>query len=253
LKIVAASGAALQASAGDAIPLQVVGTMASGATTDLPAGATVSWSMPATATALAPDDDTDPSPLPDPAAQPTGTFITNPGRPDRADRAGLLYVLDAGSSANGTLTVAVTVAGVTIGDGGQTTATATIGVSPTPTGDASRGATLYGTGGANCASCHGPTGHGSAAPDSNGNYLIDGVAYDFPAPGLNTEPGNLAGDPDWNAALLAMSARSDVDNGGITLRAPMPDWLTRPNAATGKPLTTQDFADIYTFLMTESQ
>jgi hypothetical protein len=84
-------------------------------------------------------------------------------------------------------------------------------------------------------------------------YVLDGQPYDYPAPGLNAEPGNVAGDPDWNAALLAFAARADVDNAGVALRVPMPDWLATPNPATGKPLTTQDFADIYAFLRTQTQ
>jgi hypothetical protein len=83
--------------------------------------------------------------------------------------------------------------------------------------------------------------------------VIDGETYDFPALGLNAEPGNVGNDPAWNAALLAFSARSDVDNAGVTLRVPMKDWLQNANPAVGKPLTTQDFADIYAFLRTQTQ
>ena len=240
-----------QALAGDAIALKVVATTGDGGTVDLPAGVGVSWSMPGAVTALPADDDTDPSPLPAAGAQPTAAFISVPGRPDRGDPDGLLYFLDAGSVQNGAVQLEATLSGTTTSDAGQLTAT--IGVSPAPAGDWNRGAVLYGAGGANCARCHGPTGHGSTAPTSAGTYVIGDGSYDFPAPGLNAEPGNLAGDPAWNAALLATSARSDVDNGGVTLRFPMPDWLTRPNPTTGQPLTTQDFADIYAFLKTQTQ
>jgi len=43
-----------------------------------------------------------------------------------------------------------------------------------------------------------------------------------------------------------------MGNGGITLRAPMPDWLAEPNPATGAPLATQDLADMYAFLKTQT-
>jgi hypothetical protein len=43
-----------------------------------------------------------------------------------------------------------------------------------------------------------------------------------------------------------------MDNGGVALRLPMPDWLSTPNPATGAPLATQDFADIYAFLKTQT-
>jgi hypothetical protein len=49
--------------------------------------------------------------------------------------------------------------------------------------------------------------------------------------------------------LLAVAARSDMDNGGLELRTPMPDWLS--DDATGALLSTQDFADIYAYLMTQ--
>jgi hypothetical protein len=79
------------------------------------------------------------------------------------------------------------------------------------------------------------------------------VTYAYPAPGINAEPGNLASDPSWNAALLALAARADIDNRGVALRLPMPDWLASPDPATGHLLTTQDFADIYAFLKTQTQ
>ena len=36
-----------------------------------------------------------------------------------------------------------------------------------------------------------------------------------------------------------------MDNQGVALRAPMPDWLHQP-------LGTQDFADMYAFLKTQT-
>jgi hypothetical protein len=43
-----------------------------------------------------------------------------------------------------------------------------------------------------------------------------------------------------------------MDNSGIVLRLPMADWLASPNPATGQALSTQDFADIYAFLKTQT-
>jgi mono/diheme cytochrome c family protein len=88
--------------------------------------------------------------------------------------------------------------------------------------------------GANCATCHGATGQGTT---------------DFP--GLNNMPDHVAGDPDWNASLVAMSARSDMDDLGVSLDLAMPRWLTR-TSSTGQPLSPSDFADIYAFLKTQT-
>jgi hypothetical protein len=59
------------------------------------------------------------------------------------------------------------------------------------------------------------------------------------------------GDPARNAALFAMSARADMDNGGLTLREPMPDWLVT-HEANGNPPTTQDLVDICAFMKTQT-
>jgi mono/diheme cytochrome c family protein len=237
LSIVASPDAALQGVAGDALALKVVQ-----GTGDLPAGATVSWSGATHVTALAPTS-TAPSPLPPAGAEPTAAFIDNPGRPDRnADLAGVLFILDPGTQDSAALKITATVSGSVTGS-----ATVTIPVGPTPAGDASHGSTAYA---ANCASCHGAMAAGSP-PGPNGRFTLEGATYPYPAPGLNTGAGNLGSDPTWNAPLLAMASRADMDNGGLTLRVPMPDWLETPGAATGDPLTTQDFADIYAFLKTE--
>lgn len=50
-----------------------------------------------------------------------------------------------------------------------------------------------------------------------------------------------------------MASRSDIDNGGVTLQVPMPDWLSVPNPTTAQRLSTQDFADVYAFLKTQTQ
>jgi mono/diheme cytochrome c family protein len=245
----ATSSASLQAVAGDALPLKVVVVDDDGSTHDLPADATVTWTSPATVTAL-PSDSTADSPIPAPGAQPTAGWIANPGRTDLGTSlANVLFVFDAGTTPNGSLQVSATVTGGTpSGD-----VTASIAVGPTPAGDATRGATLYGATGANCAECHGATGHGSPEGPDATSFTIMGATYDFPSPGLNAEDGNVAGDPEWTPALLAVSAYSAMDNGGLTLRLPMPGWLAQPNSTTGKPFTAQDFADIYAFLKTQTQ
>jgi mono/diheme cytochrome c family protein len=142
---------------------------------------------------------------------------------------------------------------VTASIAGGGNAFAVIDVAPAPTGDAGRGAVLYGESGANCARCHGATGHGTDPDDNGTTYTYDNAVYDFPAPGLNAEPGNLANDPSWNAALLGVAAASDVDNGGVTLRAPMPDYLVSTNDEHPQTLTAQDYADLYAFLQTQTQ
>jgi mono/diheme cytochrome c family protein len=243
------SNASLQAVAGDAIPLKVVVVDGDDSTHDLPAGAAVAWTSPAAVEAM-PSDSTADSPIPAPGAQPIAGWIGNPGRADlAASLANVLFIFDAGTAPNGSLQVSATVTGGSpSGD-----VTASIAVGPTPAGDATRGATLYGTGGANCAECHGATAHGSPEGADATSFVIMGKPYDFPAPGLNAEDGNVAGDPDWTPALLAVSAYSGMDNGGLTLRLPMPGWLAERNPATGQTLTTQDFADLYAFLKTQTQ
>jgi len=248
LAIVTASGGPLQAVAGDAIALKVVQVMADGSTHDLPKGASVEWTSPDTIATLPPMS-TAPSPLPAIGAQPTAAWIDNTGRPDLAtDLANTLFALDPGTEQNGTVQVSATVSGMTPAG----TVVASVGIDPTPAGVWTRGATLYGSAGANCAGCHGPTGHGSAGAPEATSYTMAGTAYPFPAPGINAEPGNAASDPAWNAPLFAVAARADMDNLGVTLRLPMPDSLTTPNPTTGEPLSTQDLADIYAFLKTQT-
>jgi mono/diheme cytochrome c family protein len=250
LQIVTASGTSPSAVAGDAVALKVVLVEPDGTMGDLPGDAKVVWTLPLPVVTLPPESIAD-SPLPAPGADPTGAWIENVSRPDvAADLRNAVFVLDPGTVQNATLEVSARIAGA-LPDGGSVTAD--IPVDPTPAGDWTRGAALYGAAGANCAQCHGPTGHGTPAPNGDGTYTIAGVSYDFPAPGINAEPGNCASDPAWNAALFAVSARADMDNGGVALRLPMPDWLSTPNPATGAPLTTQDFADIFAFLKTQTQ
>jgi mono/diheme cytochrome c family protein len=240
LAIVTASGDSPKGVAGDALLLKVMQ-----GTDELPADATVTWSGAPTVVALDPSS-TAASPLPATGAAPTGMFVENPGRPDVASTiADVLYLLDPGTEPDGELKVTATVTGSASG-----TASIAIPVGAALTGDAGRGATLYGKSGADCAFCHGAAAGGTAA-GKGGMYSYDGGEYSFPAPGLDTESGDLGSDPTWNAVLLAMASRADMDNGGLTLRSPMPNWLAEPNPATGSPLTTQDFADIYAFLKTQ--
>jgi hypothetical protein len=244
-QIVARSGGLLQGVAGDALALKVVVVASDGSTQDLPTGASVEWTLPDLVTTLPPGSSA-PSPLPVAADPPIAAWIDNPGRPDRnADLAGVLFLLDPGIAQNGTVAVSAIVSGVTP----RVTVKAAIGVDPTPMGDWTRGAAVYV---AACAGCHGPTGHGSPGAPTAATYSMAGGTYDFAAPGLNAEPGNLAGDPDYDAALLAVASRADMDNGGVALRFPMPDWLSQANPMTGQPLTTQDLADMYAFLKTQT-
>ncbi|HEY1546224.1 MAG TPA: c-type cytochrome [Kofleriaceae bacterium] len=220
--------------AGDALELALVEMFSDGSTQP---ATDVTWTAPATVVPLDPDSTAD-SPIPDFGAAPTAVFVDNTMRPDRNDDLpGVLFVLDAGTTAGGQTTVTAMA--------GSATATLMIPVAAAPTGNATRGATTYA---AACATCHGTMAQGTTA-NGDGSYTVDGGTYSYPAPGLDTEMGNLASDPDWNAALLAAAARSDMDNGGLELRAPMPDWLA--DNSTGALLSTQDFADIYAYLMTQ--
>jgi len=241
LEIVPAGGSSLTAAAGDAVHLTIVERLEDGTQQPLPTGALVSWSSPSTVVAL----DTDSmatSPMPAFTSAPTAIFVDNAARPDAAaSLESVLFVADAGAS-GGTTHVSASVTGSL-----TATATATITVTATPAGNATRGAPLYAAG---CAGCHGATGAGTPA-NADGTFTLGGTKYDYPAPGINAADGNLASDPDWSPALLALAARADVDNSGVVLRMPMPMWLSIP--VHGQPLTTQDFADIYAFLQTQTQ
>jgi hypothetical protein len=253
LRIVTVSGAPMVASAGDALALKIVEVAADGSTSDLPAGAKVVWTAPDVLAALAPNTQA-PSLVPPsataPGYPPSAAWIDNTARTDRnGNLASVLFVFDPGTIQNAAVKVAASVSGgAASGD-----VEAGVVVWPTPAGNATRGKTLYGESSANCARCHGPSGHGSLDVPQATAYTIAGETYAYPAPGINAESGNLASDPNWNAALFAVAARADIDNHGVALRTPMPDWLTHPVASTGQPLATQDFADIYAFLRTQTQ
>jgi mono/diheme cytochrome c family protein len=247
MQIVTVAGGPLTAVAGDAVALKVVETLSDGSTQDLPAGAQVAWSGPPTVTATAPDATPADTPYPATGAAPTAFWIANPSRTDRAaDLGGVLFVLDAGSAAGGLVPVTAAVTG-TSHDG---SASVSIAIAAGPDGDATRGATLYGAAGANCAECHGATGQGSPASTDGTNFSIDGQTYSFPAPGLDAEPGNAGAE--WSAPLFAIASRADLDDGAVSLRLPMPDWLVGANTASGKPPSTQDLADIFAYMQAQT-
>jgi hypothetical protein len=248
LAIETLSGAPLSAAAGDALRLQVVDKTAAGSS-PLAAGATVAWSTPGTIVTQDPYDAGPGSVLPAPGTSPTAVFVANPYRPDRTDYTGTLFVLDPGKSGSGTLTVTADVTG-------RGKVSATITVTATPPGSADAGAFLYRTF-YKCEACHGQNAEGSPIPDAGdaSTFIIDGKPYPFPAPGLNNaSPGgspNLAADPTWNAALLAVGAQGDFDNNGVALRLPMPDWLGT-KSPDGGTIGAQDFAHIYAFLKSQT-
>jgi hypothetical protein len=256
-RIVASNGAPMTtAVAGDAVALQVVVVMSDGSIAALPPDATVAWTSPLTITAQSVDDEGESEPLAVRAAPPVGgpvaAFLNNPQRADRAgDLTGVLFVLEAGPTDGQTVNVSATIGGSQRG-----TVATSVSISATPAGDAARGATLYGSSGAACSKCHGPTGHGTVPmsnSDGGTSFMIGDKTYAYAAPGLNAESGNVAADRAWNAALLAIAARSDLDNEGVTLREPMPDWLTMVSPGSNATLTTQDFADIYAFMQTQTK
>jgi mono/diheme cytochrome c family protein len=166
--------------------------------------------------------------LPNSSQFATAIWIQNPDHFGDVDLAGVLWVLDSGTDPHPTVAVKASLS--SSNPTGE--ATANIAIGPMPVGDTGRGKAMYA---ANCASCHGGTGQGTST-----------------FPGLNNTPDHVAGDPTWNASLLAMTARSDMDNRGVSLDPSMPKWLNRPSS-TGQLLSPSDFADIYTFLQTQTQ
>jgi mono/diheme cytochrome c family protein len=234
------------ATVGDALQLSVLQTFSDGTTKPVGSDATLVWSIP-TVLALNPDATAD-TRLPSAGDTPTAFLLVNASRPDlTAALAGTVFFLDAGGTSS---TLALDVHVTTSDADGH--ATASINVAATPNGDATHGQTVFK---AACSTCHGDTGHGQGAPvqgTSPPKYTIDGADYLFPVPGLNAEPDNAAADPDWNAGLLAIAARADIDDGAVSLRLPMPSWMTTPNPVSQQPFTTQDFADIFAFLKTQT-
>ena len=229
-RIVSADGSPPTAVAGEAKRLAVMQVMADGTTANLGASTLVTWSGPPLVKALSQGSAPESSILPAAGPLATAMWIQNPDHFSDDELGGVLWVLDSGTDPEPTVAVKVSVSSSS-GDlrGG---ATANINVGPMPVGDTGRGQAMYES---NCASCHGVTGQGTT---------------EFP--GLNNTPDHVAGDPSWNASLLAMTARSDMDDLGVSLDASMPKWLTRPSS-TGQLLSPSDFADIYAFLKTQTQ
>ena len=225
-EILAASGGAPQGTVGDALRLQVVESLSDGSTKALSSDATVTWSGPPVVTALPIGSTPADSVLPQPGATATAMWIKNPDHLTPAQVAGVLYILDAGTAASPKIVVVAAVAG---GAAPAGQATATIPVATFPAGVASRGQPLFA---ANCASCHGTKGEGGSGP------------------GLNNTPDYVAGDDGWSPQMLGLSARSNMDDQGVSLDLAMPKWLIL-NGSSGKALTTQDFSDIYAFLKTQ--
>jgi mono/diheme cytochrome c family protein len=247
IEVVTVSGGPLTAAAGDALALKVVQKLSDGTTRDLPAPAQVAWSGPPTVTATAPDGTPADTPYPPAGDAPTAVWISNPSRSDvDGALAGVLFVQDPGTTAGGSISVTAMVTGIDPGG----TATASVAVTPPPSGDATRGAALYGATGANCAACHGATGHGSPV-NADGSSTLEGTSYPFPAPGLNAEDGNAGAE--WSQELFATASRADLDDQAVSLRLPMPDWLITPKPSATALLGTQDFADIFAFLKTQTQ
>jgi mono/diheme cytochrome c family protein len=247
VEVVTVSGGPLTAAAGDVLALEVVQKLSDGTTRNLPAPAQVEWSGPPTVTATAPDGTPAANPYPAPGATPTAVFINNPSRPD-VDGAldGVLFIQDPGTTAGGSISVTATVTGIDPAGA----ATVSVAITPAPTGDPTHGATLFGATGANCAACHGATGHGSPV-NADGSSTLEGTSYPFPAPGLNAEDGNAGAE--WSQELFATASRADLDDQAVSLRLPMPDWLVTPNPSTMALLSPQDFADIFAFLKTQTQ
>lgn len=229
---------------GDAVRLGVSQNMSDGSAT-LVAADRIAWSGAPLLTAQGATA-RDVSPFPVAGDTPTAVFIANPERSDRPnDLNGVLFILDPGKTKNGSIPIVASLSeGITV--------RGSVTVVLEPLGDADRGAVLYGPTGANCGRCHGATGHGSPANADGTTYTFDYATYDFPAPGLNAEDTHLASDSGWNAGLLALASRSDMDNGGVALRAPMLDYLSSASDERPEPLTARDFADLYAFLQTQT-
>lgn len=210
--------------------LQVEALHREGSPTGLPLGYQVAWSGPETVQAQAPGST---GSLLATGSEPVAIFVSNPSRPDhQGDLAGTLFAL-AAAQEGATQRVSARVSDALGSEVASLSSVVTL--RPAPAGDPGRGRMLWNTTYA-CATCHGATGDGST-----GN--APGVT--FPAPALNdtqtpTGPA-LAADPAWDVGLFGMAMRADMDNQGVALRVPMPDWLkARPSA--------QDCADLYAWL-----
>ncbi len=224
-QIVAAGGGSLNTVVGDAFRLSVVENLSDGSTQPLSPGATVTWSGPPTVTALPAGSSPADSILPQPGDSPTAFWVDNPEHLTPAQLAGVVYVLAAGTAAHPR---------------------------------------------SKCPPPSQPLRRPQAArpqPSRSERFprAVLRAARPFTppiaphatvlrgresAPGLNNETDHLAGDPGWTPPMLGFAARSNMDNDGVSLAATMPRWLI-VNGAADKPLTTQDFSDMYAFLTTQ--
>ncbi len=237
-------------SVGDAVTLSILNVMSDGSTESLPGTAEVDWMGPQTLVAT-----DDASSLPVDAATllatdstPTGFLVVNSGRYDHAEDLKNVLFINGLVSGHGSVTVSAAISGLGLQDG--VTAPVTISIGPMPSGDVANGQTMYA---ASCASCHGTAGQGCTIQSI---YDNSAAVTDVGVPGLNnTAPGgspNLAADPGWSAPLLAFASRVDADNTGLLLNLPMPDWLSTPTIDEHYFITTQDFANIYAWLLTQT-
>jgi mono/diheme cytochrome c family protein len=222
-RIAPPNGGQVEGVPGDALRLNVVQEMSDGSVEAVGSDVRVDWSGPPVIQALPIGSHPAQSLLPPPNASPTAIWIQNPEHYPTEFLAGVLWVIDPGQG-----TGAVNVkASVTSGAAMPTELALDIPIGAAPSGDPERGALVYGS---NCASCHGAHGEGGDSPALNADHLL--------------------ADPAWTQALMTMATRSGMDRMGVSLALDMPHWVTRLSA-NGTLLTTQDFADIYSFLRTE--
>jgi hypothetical protein len=258
LKIVTTNGAALRGAPGDALNLEVVSVLADGGMVGVPSE-WVTWTSPQTVAAQDPNNPGPNSVLPEAGAQPTAFFVNNIYSGQYGP--GALFIVDRGSATDAGVSVVASVS-----DAGDVSAW--VAISPAVgAGDPARGQKLFQSvsmaENLTCANCHGTTGAGSPPIDegeAGTEYELPatgGDLYTYPAPGLNdisTASGpNLAADPAWNAQLLGMAIQADIDNNGVALRGPMPDFFQAVTDDAGATLGAQDFADIYAWLKTQTQ
>ena len=257
MKIVTTQGGLLRGSPGDALNLQVVFLLPDGGTVAVPAMRT-SWLAPETVVAQDPNNAGPNSILPEAGVKATAFFVNNEYSGQYGP--GALFIVDRGGASDAGVTVTASVS-----DAGQVSAW--VSISPAVDGgDPTRGQNLFQNvllaDNLACADCHGTTAAGSPPidggeagamyqlPKSNGNL------YMYPAPALNNTSSdagpNLAADPTWNDGLLGMAIQADIDNHGVALRGPMPDFFQARTNDAGAPLNSQDFADIYAWLRTQT-
>jgi len=217
---------------GAAVELGVMILQPDGTTAPLPTGTKVTWTSPPTLVAADPNDAGN-SMLP--SDSPIAFFVQNPYRTDRSDYAGVMFVAQQGSTDSPNITVTADVDGFG-------SVTAYVPVLDPLIGDPDAGAQAWVS--FMCTECHGPTGAGSPLNDA-GMYTLQSGMYPYPAPALNAGDGGDAVDPAWSAAFYSIAGQADIDNSGISLRLPMPDYLGQANA--------QDFANIYAFMQTQTQ